>query len=288
MLNLYETARTGLLFNRFEVGELLFVEYTCPIEEESMVVWSQSDYLVHVLSGKKSWRTPEGVHTISAGQTLFIKKGAAIINQFFDEDFCMLVFFISDEFICNTIREISVQTDHTLLAAAADLNAITVENTAIMQAYYQSMLTYFSGEVTPTNDLLILKIKELIINILSSPNHKILASYFKSLAGRQKISVRQIMETNFCYNLSLADFAKLCHCSLSTFKRAFHQQFGMTPGRWLIDKRLAYATILLQKMDLNISQIVFECGFEDQSHFSRVFKQKYGVSPNQYRKQMSA
>ena len=288
MLNLYETARTGLLFNRFEVGELLFVEYTCPIEEESMVVWSQSDYLVHVLSGKKSWRTPEGVQTISAGQTLFIKKGAAIINQFFEEDFCMLVFFISDEFISNTILEMSGNIDQTPMMAGAGQSAITVENTAIMNAYYQSMLAYFSGEVSPTNDLLILKIKELVINILSSPNHLALASYFKSLAGIKKLSVRRIMESNFCYNLSLDNFAKLCHCSLSTFKREFKKQFGIPPGRWLMEKRLNYATILLQKRDLNISQIVLECGFEDQSHFSRAFKEKFGASPAHYRKQIRA
>ena len=84
-LNLYEDIRSTLHFNKFVIGELLFAEYTCPIEDESVSIWAHTDYLVHVVSGKKTWRTLSGTWIAEAGQTLFFKKGAAIIKQHFDK-----------------------------------------------------------------------------------------------------------------------------------------------------------------------------------------------------------
>ena len=59
MLNVYDTIRSGLHYNKFKVGELLFVEYTCLIEDATLGIWTPSDYLLHVLTGKKEWRTLE-------------------------------------------------------------------------------------------------------------------------------------------------------------------------------------------------------------------------------------
>jgi hypothetical protein len=60
MMNTYDTIRTSLHFDKFVVGELLFVEYKCPIEQEAAGVWTPMDYFVHVLSGKKPGVLPMG------------------------------------------------------------------------------------------------------------------------------------------------------------------------------------------------------------------------------------
>ena len=106
MMNMYDTIRANLHFNKFAVGELLFVEYKCPIEQEAAGVWTPMDYFVHVLSGRKTWRTTEGTWTLEKGQTLFFKKGAAVVYQDFKDDFCVLVFFVSDDFIRDVVREV--------------------------------------------------------------------------------------------------------------------------------------------------------------------------------------
>jgi hypothetical protein len=74
MMNMYDVIRDNLHFNKFVVGELLFVEYKCPIEEETAGVWTPMDYFVHVLSGRKTWRTTEGTWTAQKGQTLFFRS----------------------------------------------------------------------------------------------------------------------------------------------------------------------------------------------------------------------
>jgi AraC family transcriptional regulator, exoenzyme S synthesis regulatory protein ExsA len=288
MQNLYERIRSDLHFNKFEVRELLFVEYSCPLENKTEGIWSQSDYLIHILSGKKTWRTPQGQWTVTEGETLYIKKGAAIVEQFFDDEFCMLGFFISDEYIKNILKEVPSRTDFNNDEMESGAAVVKVHDDVILSAYFQSMLAHFRGREKPPDSLLELKLKELIINILTGPHNRSLATYFHSLLGSEKPAIQQIMDANFSHNLSLEEFARLCHRSVSSFKRDFKKHFSVSPGKWLLTRRLEYSTLLLRKSDLNITEITFECGFEDVSHFSKAFKEKFGLSPINFRKEISA
>jgi len=101
-------------------------------------------------------------------------------------------------------------------------------------------------------------------------------------------SVAEIMEANFRFNLSLEEYAKLCHRSLSSFKREFQARFQESPGKWLLQKRLDYSAALLRNHPkMNVTEIAFESGFEDVSHFSRAFKAQYRFSPIVYRQKSS-
>ena len=162
--------------------------------------------------------------------------------------------------------------------------ALIVKKDVVLTTYFQSMLSYFSSEKRPSDILLQHKLKELLLNILLNGKNPELASYFRSLAGSTVPSLRGIMDANFCYNLSIDDFARLCGRSLSSFKRDFKAAYQTTPGKWLLCKRLEYAAVLLRNPTLQITQVAFESGFEDLSHFSRSFKQQFGVSPSEHRK----
>jgi AraC family transcriptional regulator, exoenzyme S synthesis regulatory protein ExsA len=286
MLNTYETIRTSLHFNKFVVGELLFVEYKCPIESDAACVWTPSDYFIHVLSGRKTWWTTQGTWTAEKGQTLFFKKGAAVVYQDFKDDFCVLVFFVSDNFVRDVVREISSQLRAYPEGTALRDPAIMINGDMTLAAYFQSMLAYFTGPEKPAETLLTLKLKELIVSILLGPGNPELAAYFQSLLGSDAPNLPHIMEANFCYNLGLEDFAKLSHRSLSTFKRDFRKHYKQPPGKWLLQKRLDYSAVLLRNPALNVSQVGLDSGFEDLSHFSRAFKEKFGMSPQNYRKEI--
>ncbi len=285
MLNTYDTIRANLHFNKFTVGELLFVEYKCPIEQDAAGIWTPMDYFVHVLSGRKTWRTTDGTWTAEKGQTLFFKKGAAVVYQDFKDDFCVLVFFVSDNFIRDVVREVAGQLSGRHDGEAVHKAAMIVNGDVTLEAYFQSMLAYFTGTAKPAESLLTLKLKELIVSVLLGRNNPELAAYFQSLLKSDAPPLSQIMEANFCYNLALEDFARLSHRSLSTFKRDFRRYYNQSPGKWLLQKRLAYSAVLLKNPALNVSQVALDCGFEDLSHFSRAFKEKFGMSPVNYRKE---
>ena len=83
--------------------------------------------------------------------------------------------------------------------------------------------------------------------------------------------------------LKIADFAKLCGKSLSSFKREFKNKFNTTPSRWLINKRLDHSKTLLLGTNLTVSEVGYECGFKNNSHFIQAFKKVAKVTPNSYR-----
>ena len=185
MVNYYEDVLSNLKFKKFVIGELLFSEYTCPLEDESTGIWAHMDYLIHVVSGKKTWHTARGTWVAESGQTLFFKKGAAIVQQFFDDDFCLLVFFIPDNFVREIVKELAGDLKSNLPPVDRQAAAIRANNDVALSAFLQSMLAYFSGAEKPSEPLLRLKLKELIIGILLSERNPALSSYFQSVANSE-------------------------------------------------------------------------------------------------------
>jgi len=284
MLNLYETVRTNPSYNRLEIGDFLFAEYTCGIKEDRLPVWTDTDYLMHVVTGAKTWHSSDGVWKARPGDTLFLKKGAAIVEQHFEEEVCLLMFFIPDALVRSTVREMAVSLKEDRSRAEPIKSAARVEDDTALVAFFQSMRLYFSGREKPSEPLLRLKLKELIVSILTSGKNPSLSAYFRQIGDRGAPAVAEIMDANFRFNLSLEEYAKLCHRSLSSFKREFERHFQESPGRWLAQRRLDYAAGLLRNSRMNVTEIAFESGFEDVSHFSRVFKGRFGASPAGYRK----
>ncbi len=282
MLNFYKIVKENLNFNRFEYDETVCLEYTCPIEAEHVGIFSRNDYVVHVLSGKKTYKTINGEWTLEPGQTLYLKKGAEVIHQYFDDQYCMLGFFVSDDLIREVFHEIKGKHVFNPSKSPDDLTGFEVKKSDMLESYFHSMLAYFRGHNRPPDPILILKVKELLITLMSSD--PTLAAYFTLVADDDKPSLQQIMEHNFCFNLRLEEYADLTHRSLSSFKRDFQNQFGEAPGKWLQKRRVRHAANLLSNTRMSVTQIAFESGFEDLSHFSRAFKKIMGVNPSDYKK----
>ena len=64
--------------------------------------------------------------------------------------------------------------------------------------------------------------------------------------------------------------------------RVFRKATGMTPHNWLVDRRVHLACNLLRE-GLSATHVAARCGFSDQSHLTRVFKSRLGVTPGQFR-----
>lgn len=70
--------------------------------------------------------------------------------------------------------------------------------------------------------------------------------------------------------------------------RTFRKAFGCTPGEYLGRCRLREAMALLRDSSLPLAEIALATGFFDQSHFSRTFRQHFGVAPHAYRKRLTS
>jgi AraC-like DNA-binding protein len=136
--------------------------------------------------------------------------------------------------------------------------------------------------------MLELKFRELVLSLLINPRNDQLLAYLHHLSQGARPSLEEIMQENYSFHLSLADYAKLACVSIPTFKREFRKVFKDAPARWVLKKKLDQAAALLANSDIPINEITMECGFENQTHFSRVFRKKYGTAPSQWRKKQMA
>jgi AraC family transcriptional regulator, exoenzyme S synthesis regulatory protein ExsA len=287
MINYYKNACTKLeTFKQLFCKELLFVYYDCPLGSNRQDSWSELNYILYVVSGKKVFYAHPNSWLIGAGSAVFVRKGGCIIEKIQGEDLCLMAFFIPDNFIQCFLREnkILIQPVYDL-PDQGDL-VIPLDVNETMLAYYDSVRPYFSAELKPPEAMLELKFKELLYNIVINPKNARLSNYLDTLLLPQANTIAPIIEANFCYNLTLHDYASLCNRSLSSFKRDFQKLYKMPPARWLLQKKLLLAKQLLLDTNKTIADVAFECGFEDSTHFSHVFKKHFAISPQKYRRDL--
>ncbi|CAM5298589.1 Transcriptional regulator GlxA family with amidase domain OS=Streptomyces griseomycini OX=66895 GN=FHS37_005516 PE=4 SV=1 [Streptomyces griseomycini] len=84
--------------------------------------------------------------------------------------------------------------------------------------------------------------------------------------------------------LVLADLAAHARMSLRTFARRFHDEVGLSPGRWLIQQRVARARHLLESSDLTVDQVADRVGFATGASLRQHLHAAIGVSPQAYRR----
>jgi AraC family transcriptional regulator, exoenzyme S synthesis regulatory protein ExsA len=288
MFNVVEALRSPLAsqmlpdIRRFVIGDLTFACFSCPATDGWEGHWAEHDRLVYLTSGRKLMKTAAGIVEIGPGDVVFVKKGAHFVRHE-DSELCVFMYFIPDDFIRTAVREIAA--DLPVLPPPADSPeiAIRVKDDAGVNAFLQAMTVFFGSGEAPSTLLLKLKLKELIASIVVSRTNPVLSAYLRMVASSDAPSIPAIMEANCCHNLSLEEFAKLCSRSLSTFKRDFRRHYATSPGRWLLERRLECSARLLTTTSMNVTEIVFECGFEQPSHFSRAFKARFGRTPSEYR-----
>ncbi|HEV8286617.1 MAG TPA: AraC family transcriptional regulator [Chitinophagaceae bacterium] len=289
MTNFYDYVRSHPeQLRQFCCKQILFLNLDCPPEFVKGENWNNHNVFVHVLTGGKRMSSREKSWVLDKGSTVFVKKGGVTVERLSHEPFCVLMFFVPDDYLKSFIRE------HTELNFQVNQQPLTndrllpVHSTPVMTAFYQSILSYFSTETRPPENLLELKFKELLLNIITNEQNRELTQYFYKLAQNTHDDLQIIMESNCLYNMQLHEYARLCHRSLSSYKRDFYNTFGLPPGRWLLEKRLSHAAYLLLHSDRSITDIVCDSGFKNITHFNRAFKNQFGLSPLQYRKQKSS
>ncbi len=87
-------------------------------------------------------------------------------------------------------------------------------------------------------------------------------------------------------NLTITEIAETVGMSPYHFARAFKQSTGIPPHRYLVERRIERAKILLSQTDLSVAQIATRVGFATPSHFTTVFRKHLKTTPNAYRRSL--
>jgi len=95
----------------------------------------------------------------------------------------------------------------------------------------------------------------------------------------------ELMQYSYDQPLTLADMAKAAHLSVSRLAHLFREQMGLTPVDFLTNIRIDNAKRMLLTTDNNCTRICYDVGYNNQSYFTRVFKQIVGLTPREFRNQ---
>ena len=95
------------------------------------------------------------------------------------------------------------------------------------------------------------------------------------------------IQENYDRKISLEEIAGAAHISAKECERCFRRQIRTLPFDYLMDYRLERAREFLQNGKMSVTEIAMRCGFGSTSYFGSCFRQKYGISPRQYRKALA-
>jgi AraC family transcriptional regulator, exoenzyme S synthesis regulatory protein ExsA len=98
----------------------------------------------------------------------------------------------------------------------------------------------------------------------------------------------KVISSNFQKPWKIEELAEIVNLSKSQFEELFRLEMQIPPLQFLKNLRFEKAKILLETTFLTIKEIGFSVGINDQSHFVRDFKKKYGLTPTEYRKSFNA
>lgn len=158
-----------------------------------------------------------------------------------------------------------------------------IANESVISRYIESLEFYFQNPALVNDDLLELKIKELVLLLVQTKNAASILELVTDLYSSRNINVKNIIDLHKHSNLSIEELAALCSLSLSAFKRAFKKIYNDNPTHYFISEKLKKAKELLTISDLSIGEIAYESGFNDPLYFTRLFKKKESVTPSAYR-----
>jgi len=108
------------------------------------------------------------------------------------------------------------------------------------------------------------------------------------LALWQERRLREHIAAKLCDPLPLSELAALVRLSIGHFARAFRRSFGVSPHTFIIEQRVDAAKRLILESEAPLAEIALSCGMADQSHLTRHFTRKVGMSPAAWRRRQMA
>jgi AraC family transcriptional regulator len=106
------------------------------------------------------------------------------------------------------------------------------------------------------------------------------------LSAVQLQRVVTYVERHLSKTISLRELAETAGLSLHHFATAFRKTTGGTPHRYVVDRKIAYARMLLADRHITIPDVAARLGFASQSHFTQQFRRSTGTTPGRYRRNL--
>lgn len=150
-----------------------------------------------------------------------------------------------------------------------------------VSAEYDLILSLIKKMMGENNDILGQARKTAVMNAILSCFVK--EPLLSASAPAVMLEVAETINAKYGKAITVKGLAKNFGYSIDYFSHIFKRAFGVSPQRYIINKRVAAAKHLLITTDKSVSEIALSCGFNDALYFTRIFSKETGVSPTTFR-----
>lgn len=257
---------------------------SCHIEDTlENSAYINDHFLGFVISGRLSTVYKGKEMSVRKGEAVFVRKSQYLsykkIGMAEGEPYESLLFALTNDLIREFLR---MQKKDYSKKIEMPVPFFKIEPNAELRSFIKTMRAYLSGNLSFQPELARLKVLEMLF-VLTDAIPEV-GNYLFQFSHPERSDLVKVMENHYTTPAKVADFAYLAGRSVSSFKRDFQSVFNSSPAQWLREKRLNLARQLLLSSDKKITEICFEVGFENLSHFSRLFKEHFGYHPSLVRK----
>lgn len=245
----------------------------------------------YVLKGRKYIYYGDTRYEVNRGEVFYMNIGNHYIEDVPEagRPFEQITFFYSPEMLNEILNNLSqnynleINNNHICDNCTYAPGHVVFPAWSTVKNFFGTINQYLKEDVL-TNEPIAEKLKttELISLIMSNPDCCIKTRILSNIdvsAENFELIVRQ----NIFNDIGIDELAKLCGKSLTSFKKEFKKLFNESPHKWLIKKRLTHSRLLLMSTNKSVARIGTECNFPNTSHYIKLFKKEYGLTPAAYR-----
>ena len=164
-----------------------------------------------------------------------------------------------------------------------DYNIKQIEVDRLLSNYKESIDILIDNPDLADESIIKTKLKEFVLLMAKSQDAPSQLDFLAALFKPLDIEFKSTIENNLYANLTIDELSRLCHLSTSSFKRKFKEAFNTSPKKYISQKKIEKAAILLKKDSSRVSDIAYDVGFDSMATFNRNFTATYGKSPSAYR-----
>ncbi len=247
--------------------------------------------LVYIMSGEGTHRIDDKSYRVKRGNLLFINYNQ--IHSFFaDTDMVYVNFYMKPEFISESLSD--SRTIYDIFAfllfdkyfdakdypPIAELGGRDITD---MENMIEKMLSEQKNGEAGYNSVIEGYMRVILVLLIRKINSK-----HYDAANRREImdGILKYIDENFTEDVTLSELAKRCFYNSAYLGRLFKNEVGIGLRDYICEKRIKRAKELLRSTGRTVENIALDVGYLDKRQFYRVFKEKTGITPNQYRNEV--
>lgn len=270
-----------------KTGSIFFAEYQQREPGVPRFMYITQHAIIFVTEGKKVFYLTEGPMEVVAGNMIILPKGCYMMCEglSLEEKYSSISLFLDDSLLKDFwMRYKELIRDSRRKNVSSD-TIITLKTEGFINHFKDNFLEYFEYKGQFVETLIRHKLEELLLLLLHSEIKENIYCFFQEIYDNYNHSLEDIVLENLYKKVTVEELARLSNRSLSAFKKDFKKIYHESPHKYISSVKLENARFQLLNSSLTISEIANNCGFENPSHFIRLFKANYKVTPSIFRNQ---